>query len=142
MNKQLFEKEINDNLKKANIDSYGENILARINGLPNGIEVDKGEEQCDMYVPYVVRYDHESSKPDSYIAMYGYKTKYGISDRNYLFLVCASSAQEVLAKFFCAYHELEKMKVIRELKWTSSYKRLNLFVSAKDIENSKWFRGL
>ncbi|MBQ8958096.1 MAG: hypothetical protein IJ057_06295 [Bacteroidales bacterium] len=137
MNKSELEKEINEALLNAIVNRNAEDTVAGINGLPHTI--DWGDY---YYVPYVVRTDHEITFSDSYIAMYGRRTKYGISTNNYLFLVTSNKAEEVIDKFLTAYNELAKRKLIRNRQWNCPYKGLKLMVSAKDIKGSKWLNDL
>ena len=137
MNKSELEKEINEALLNEKANRNAENTVAGINSLPHTI--DWGDH---YYVPYVVRTDHEITFPDSYIAMYGRKTKYGISTNNYLFLVSSNKAEDVINKFLTAYNELTKRKLIRNRQWNCPYKGLKLMVSEKDIEHSKWLKDI
>ena len=137
MSKAELEKEINATLLNEKVNRNAEDIVAGINGLPHTI--DCGDY---YYMPYVVRTDHEISFPDSYIAIYGRRTKYGISTNNYLFLVASNKAEEVVNKFLTVYNELTKRKLIRNRQWNCPYKGLKLMVSEKEIEHSKFINNL
>lgn len=137
MNRETVEKEINEALTNAKPDRNVEGIIDGINALPHTIE--SGDY---YYIPYVLRLDHETTFPDSYIALYGRKTKYGISTKDYLFLVASSSATEIVGKFLAVFQELSKRKFVRNRQWVCPYKCLKLLISFKDIELSKWLNKM
>lgn len=137
MNKREFERELNEALSKGNYAGIRD-VIGGINSLPHYID---GDGDC-VYMPFVIRTDHEISFPDSYIALYGRRTENGLSTKNYLFLVASSSATEVLKKFLFAYRELVKQKLIRDDQWICPYHGFKLMVSEKDLEGSKLLRDL
>ncbi len=130
MTKEELENEIFDSLQKKKHDTPIDRLISDISSLPNTIDryiTDLNGKVCDgdFYYAVIIKTDHELSYDDSYIAMYSKRTQHGMSYKDYLFRVTASTMVSVVNNFINAYYELTKRNLIKNRAWKCKFKCLN-----------------